>query len=112
MLKENVNFKVIKSEKLNGNKFESLVTISKDIAYESFLELKKGYIKNLNDQYEKYLYAINLKIESANKIGIENIKRARVKLLLEEKKENLDKFNVNKDIIPVLKPIFISYLER
>ena len=112
LLKSSTNFKVINNTKIDSSELEYIDTIAKEVAYNVFLELKDEYETRLVEQHNKYLYAINLRIEAAKKIGIKNIRMARLKSLSREKQEIIDKYNINKNICPVLKPIFISYLER
>ncbi|MEO2563993.1 helicase-related protein [Clostridium tertium] len=112
LLKSSTNFKVINNTKIDASQLEYINIIAKEVAYNVFLELKDEYETRLVEGYNKYLYAINLRIEAASKIGIKNIRTARLKSLSREKQEIMDKYNINKNICPVLKPIFISYLER
>ncbi|MCB2286900.1 DEAD/DEAH box helicase [Clostridium algidicarnis] len=112
LLKTSTNFKVVNNNKIDSNVVETINCIAREVAYNAFIELKDEYETKLVEQHNKYLYAINLRIEAASKIGIKNIRMARLKALAREKQEIIDKYNINKNICPVLKPIFISYLER
>ncbi len=112
LLKPSTYFKVINNTKINQVELDSINNIAKEVAYNTFIELKDEYETKLNEQHNKYLYAINLRIEAASKIGIKNIRMRRLKDLSKEKQEIIDKYNINKNICPVLKAIFISYLER
>ena len=105
-------FKVINNTKINQIELDSINNIAKEVAYNTFIELKDEYETKLSEQHNKYLYAINLRIEAASKIGIKNIRMRRLKDLSKERQEIISKYKINKNICPVLKPIFISYLER
>lgn len=112
LLKTSTNFNVIGNNTIDLNVLENINSTVKEVAYNTFIELKDEYETKLVEQHNKYLYAINLRIEAASKIGIKNIRMARLKALAREKQEIIDKYNINKNICPVLKSIFISYLER
>lgn len=112
LLKPSTNFKVINNININPKELEDINNMAKEVAYNIFIELKDEYETKLKEQHNKYLYAISLRIDAASKIGIKNIRMTRLKALSREKQEIIDKYKINKNVCPVLKPIFISYLER
>ncbi|MBD7915419.1 DEAD/DEAH box helicase [Clostridium sp. Sa3CUN1] len=112
LIKPSTNFKVVNNTNISDVVLDDINNIVKEVAYSIFIELKDDYENKLNEQHNKYLYAINLRIEAASKIGIKNIRMARLKALSKEKQEITDKYKLNKNVCPVLKPIFISYLVR
>ena len=91
--------------------YNSLFEISQESAYDVFLGLREEYEKKHNEEYRKFSYALNLRINAAKKIGIENIKKSRLKELGREKEEMALKFERDKIICPVFKPIFLCRLE-
>ena len=91
--------------------YNSLFEISQESAYDVFLGLREEYEKKHNEKYRKFSYALNLRIDAAKKIGIENIKKSRLKELGREKEEMALKFERDKIICPVFKPIFLCRLE-
>lgn len=111
-LKTSTKFEIVENTIIASETFATISEISKEVAYNTFIDLKEEYESKLDEQHKKYLYAINLRIDAASKIGIKNIRMSRLKALAKEKQEIIDKYNINKNICPILKPIFISYLER
>ena len=96
---------------LDENIFNRIMELSQNFAYDIFLELKENYEKKQEEDYRKYSYALELRIDAAKRIGIENIRRSRLRELEKEKEEIKRKFEKNKIICPVFKPIFILRLE-
>ncbi|CAI3202755.1 DEAD/DEAH box helicase [Clostridium neonatale] len=111
LLKTSTNFEVVKNNKIDSDILSTLKDKSKEFAYDIFIDIKEKYEKNLIEKHNKYLYAIDLRIEAASKIGIKNIREARLKTLSREKKEEIDKYNINRSICPAFKSIFLAYLE-
>ena len=93
------------------DEYEKIYSSAKEIAYDNFLELKKRYEEKIEQKYRKYNYALDLRIEAAERIGIENIKRSRLKKLNQERVEMQKKFNMKKQICPEFKPIFFALME-
>lgn len=112
LLKTSTRIYVTNNNKIDDVIMDQLVETSEQLAFDTFVEMKNEYEKKNEDQYNKYLYAINLRIDAASKIGIKNIKMARLKALSKEKQEIFYEYERKKNICPVFKPVFISYLER
>ena len=93
----------------NINDYDKLKSISMDLLYNKFLELKDNKIKKIKESHDKYLYAIKLRLEAAQQIGIENIRISRINKLMIEK-DNLEKsYLTNLQICPECK--LIMFLE-
>ena len=58
--------------------YQRLQEISMDFAYNTFVELKERQEKRSKEQYEKYKYALSLRRDAAEHIGIDNIRRSRI----------------------------------
>ncbi len=102
-----VNDNIYLEEGLYNNLFE----MSQEFFYDDFLQLKREYERKQDEKYRKQSYALELRISAAEKIGIENIKKSRLKELQREKEEIVLEFEKNKIISPEFKPIFVSRLE-
>lgn len=55
-----------------------------DFAYDAFSKLKDKQMKNNQESYNKYMYALKLRTEAAEHIGIENIRKSRLRKLQNE----------------------------
>lgn len=102
-----VNDNIYLEEGLYNNLFE----MSQEFFYDDFLQLKREYERKQDEKYRKQSYALELRISAAEKIGIENIKKSRLKELQREKEEIVLEFEKNRIISPEFKPIFVSRLE-
>lgn len=112
LLKTSTRIYVTDNIKIDEVIMQQLFEISQKFAFDTFIEMKSEYEKKNEEQHNKYLYAINLRIDAASKIGIKNIRTARLKSLAKEKQEMFYEYERKKNICPVFKPVFISYLER
>ena len=66
-----------------------LTDASQEYAYDAFAEMKDIYDHKTEENYRKYKYALDLRIDAAGRIGIENIRRYKLEALQSEK-ENLE----------------------
>ncbi|MGD9567044.1 MAG: DEAD/DEAH box helicase [Sedimentibacter sp.] len=110
-LKENSIITVNDNIYLDDEICNKLYDICQETAYDAFLDLKEEYEKKHKEKYRKFSYALELRIDAAKKIGIDNIRKSRLKELEREKEEIALKFKKDKIISPVFKPIFLSRLE-
>jgi len=78
---------VWEGEKIDIKTQNKLRTASQEFAYDTFLTLKAELEKRNEETYRKYLYALNLRIEAAQRIGIENIRKHKLMALSREKAE-------------------------
>lgn len=97
--------------KIDNHKFNQIKEISSEFAYDIFLHIKSDFEKDNEETYQKYLYAIDLRVEAADNIGIENIRLHKLKSLAEERNKIKKKYESAKLIYPQFKPIFLAYLE-
>lgn len=67
--------------------YQRLQEISMNFAYNIFIDLKDKQTKRSCEQYEKYKYALSLRREAAEHIGIDNIRCSRIAKLDYEERE-------------------------
>lgn len=103
--------KIIKSINIDKKTYYRIHELVSEYAYETFLDMKIEYEKKNNETYKKYLYALDLRIDAANNIGIENIKKHKLTSLFKEKEAIEAKYENDKQICPELKPVFFACLE-
>lgn len=111
LLSNDTHFNVVNNAKIDDDIYIELSSKARDIAHNYFIDLKEEYERRVEERHSKYLYAINLRIDAANKIGIKNIRIARLKSLYKEKQDIDEEYKMSKNICPSLKPIFIACLE-
>jgi len=111
MIKPGRAMEILGVKQLSDEEFDRILSIAKDAAYHQFLEMKKRFDEENANQYQKYLYALDLRLEAAGRIGIENIKRRRIEQLEKEKEEIQAEYAYKSKPCPTLKPIFIAFME-
>lgn len=70
---------------IEADKYAELEGLCMEFAYDTFVELKEKQLQKNQESYNKYMYALQLRMEAAEHIGIENIRRARLARLEKEK---------------------------
>ena len=70
---------------VTDSEYQQLEKLSMDFAYDTFVELKEKQMQLNQENYNKYMYALKLRMEAAEHIGIENIRRSRLARLEREK---------------------------
>lgn len=96
---------------ISEDEYSRLQTISMDFAYNTFVELRERQTKRSKEQYDKYRYALSLRQEAAQRIGIENIRRARVARLRQEEAEIEADYKRGETILPEFRLMMLARLE-
>jgi len=96
---------------IEENDYHRLEKLSMDFAYDTFLELKEKQINRNQESYNKYMYALKLRAEAADRVGIENIRRARLLKLDKEKKEIEEAYKNGMKIYPDFRLLMLARLE-
>lgn len=97
--------------KMSELDYQSIYENAKEIAHNLFLELKLKLDDSSEAIFKKYLYSLDLRIEAANRIGIDTIRAHRLKQLTHERAKINKDYEDNKHSSPVFKPVFIAYME-
>jgi len=82
-----------------------------EFAYESFSELKEKKLQANLESYNKYMYALQLRMEATRQIGIENIRRSRLRKLEKEKEELEAAYTAGIKILPDFRLTLLARLE-
>ena len=88
-----------------------LQEISMDFAYNTFAELKDKQAERSREQYEKYKYALSLRREAAEHIGIENIRQYKIIKLEQEEQENEAEYRRSGTVLPDFRLMMLVRLE-
>ena len=97
---------------LTLNDYTIIENIVRENVYEKFIKMKKEYENEIKKNYDRYNYAISLRLEAAERIGIKNIKNRRISDLSAEKQTIESEYKRNMEICPILKPILFIQLEK
>ena len=97
--------------KIEIEAYQKLENMSMEFAYDKFLELKEKQLQKNEESYNKYMYALQLRAEAAEHIGIENIKKSRLSRLQNEKQIIEQKYNDGKKVYPDFRLTIMVRLE-
>lgn len=82
-----------------------------DFAYDTFVELKEKQMQQNEESFKKYIYALELRQEAAEHIGIENIRRSRLQKLQKEKANIEAQHRKGSQVYPDFRLIMMARLE-
>lgn len=82
-----------------------------DFAYDTFVELKEKQMQQNEECFKKYMYALELRQEAAEHIGIENIRRSRLQKLQKEKANIEAQHRKGSQVYPDFRLIMMARLE-
>lgn len=82
-----------------------------DFAYDTFVELKEKQMQQNEESFKKYMYALELRQEAAEHIGIKNIRRSRLQKLQKEKANIEAQHRKGSQVYPDFKLIMMARLE-
>ena len=73
----NSKLRVSSAPNVDAEIYSKLEKSCMDFAYDTFVELKEKQMQQNEESFKKYMYALELRQEAAEHIGIENIRRIR-----------------------------------
>lgn len=110
-LDANSRLTVREVENLTSDDYAILEKMSMDFAYDTFVDLREKQLQKNQESYNKYMYALQLRTEAADHIGIENIRKSRL-LRLEREKEEIERsFSKGKQVYPDFRLSLLVRLE-
>ena len=89
----------------------SLEQRAQEIATDSFLQMQDAYQQRHEQQYKKQQRALTLRIEAAERIGIDNIRASRIARLETALKEATDDYERHQEICPTFSPV-VAFMTR
>lgn len=92
--------------------YQKLEKMSMDFAYEYFVELKEKQLQLNQESYNKYMYALKLRMDAAEHIGIENIRRSRLAKLQIEKSAIEKQHKKGSQVYPDFRLMILVRLEE
>jgi hypothetical protein len=96
---------------LPNDVFAELTQASREHAYDTFIALKEETEKRREELHRKYMYALKLRIEAAEHIGIENIKKHKLARLAAEKADAEKAYLASKTLFPEFRPLLFVRME-
>lgn len=96
---------------IDGETYDHLEKMAVEFAFDTFVEMKDKRIQKNQESYNKYMYALQLRTEAAEHIGIENIRASRLRKLAQEKANIEEAHKTGSRIYPDFKLAFLTKLE-
>ena len=96
---------------LTGDEYQQLEKLSTEFAYDSFLKLKDQQLKRNKGSYDKYMYALKLRTEATEHVGIDNIRKSRLQRLEKEKEAVEERYRKGQEVYPEFKLCLLVRLE-
>lgn len=96
---------------LTGDEYQQLEKLSTEFAYDSFLKLKDQQLKRNKESYDKYMYALKLRAEATEHVGIDNIRKSRLQRLEKEKETVEERYRKGQEVYPEFKLCLLVRLE-
>lgn len=96
---------------LTGDEYQQLEKLSTEFAYDSFLKLKDQQLKRNKESYDKYMYALKLRTEATEHVGIDNIRKSRLQRLEKEKEAVEERYRKGQEVYPEFKLCLLVRLE-
>ena len=91
--------------------YNHLEKMAAEFAFDTFIEMKDKRIQKNQESYNKYMYALQLRMDAAEHIGIENIRESRLRKLAQEKVNIEDAHKAGSQICPDFKLVILFRLE-
>ena len=107
----NSKLRVSSAPNVDAEIYSKLEKICMDFAYDTFVELKEKQMQQNEESFKKYMYALELRQEAAEHIGIENIRRSRLQKLQKEKANIEAQHRKGSQVYPDFRLIMMARLE-
>lgn len=96
---------------ISTNDYSKLEKMSMDFSYDAFVDLREKQMQRNQESYNKYMYALRLRTEAAEQIGIENIKKSRLARFQREKEEIEQNYRNGQKVYPDFRLVILVRLE-
>lgn len=107
----NSKLKVSSVLNVDANIYTQLEQTCMEFAYDTFIKLKEKQLQQNDESFKKHMYALQLRAEAAEQIGIENIRRSRLQKLQKEKSEIEAQYKKGSQLYPKFRLIMMARLE-
>jgi superfamily II DNA or RNA helicase len=105
LLKPESNVEVGDTQEFTLDQFNTLTARAQEMATDAFLQMKASYEQRHEAQYQKQKRALMLRIEAAQRIGIDNIRIARINRLEAQLREATIAYERKQEICPTFTPM-------
>ena len=110
-LDDNSKLTVTMSDNVPESTYQKLQSMCMDFAYDTFIDLKNKMVQKKQETYKKYMYALQLRTEAAEHIGIENIRQSKLEKLAQEKTAIEATYKQGSQVYPDFRMMMLIRLE-
>ena len=96
---------------IRPEEYAKLEKMSMDFAFDAFMDLKDKQLLKNKESYDKYMYALKLRTEAAQQIGIENIRKSRIARLQRERDTIEENYRKGQQVYPDFRLVALVKLE-
>lgn len=100
LLRPGVRLTVGTAVNADAETWARLEELSQDFAYNDFKDLSKRHEKATKENHDKYAYALELQHEAARRVGIENIRAAKLARIEAERAEMEASYAKERQVLP------------
>ena len=111
LLDDTKTFTAIKGDIIEESLYRTLTEASQAFAYDTFVEMKSDYEKKMEENHRKYSYALNLRVDAAKHIGIDNIRSHKLAALEKERIDMETAYIAGKQICPDFRLEILVHME-
>lgn len=101
----------IGSKHISVDEYSAMEEKARELAYDRFIEMKIKHAQRHQIMYNKYKYALKLRLEATDRVGLENVRKRRKAMIFKEMEQLEREYRVGQAITPVLKPVLIVCME-
>ena len=107
----NSKLRVSSAPNVDAEIYSKLEKSCMDFSYDTVVDLKQKQMQHNEESFKKYMYALELRQEAAEHIGIENIRRSRLQKLQKEKANIEAQHRKGSQVYPDFRLIMMARLE-
>lgn len=107
MLKEESCMEIGETKELDPDLYSIIQERAQELALDTFLQMKTAYEDRHEADFKKHQRALTLRIEAAQRIGIENIRNARVNKLEGQLQQLKEAYERQQEICPTFTPVLV-----
>lgn len=96
---------------ISAAEYEKLEQMSMQFSYDTFVEMREKHQQRIQESYNKYMYALRLRTEAADQIGIDNIRKSRLARLQREKETIEETYRSGQKVCPDFRLVMLVRLE-
>ena len=105
LLKPDCTIEAGTTRPMSGEEYAALEQRAQELATDAFMQMRASYEQRHETEYRKRQRALTLRIEAAQRIGIENIRKSRIARLESELQEATATYERHQEICPRFTPI-------